>query len=66
MGFDYQRFEITLKEKVQLALNACVEKLTYENIAGFALCSDESAMSISVLWNKYEHFNGLLVMRTMI
>jgi hypothetical protein len=59
MNFDYKNFELELKEKTKIAFNACVEKLDIKDIAGFALYSDESAMTISASCNTYENLKRL-------
>ena len=59
MNFDYKNFEFELKEKTKIAFNACVEKIEIKDIAGFALYSDESAMTISASCNTYENLNRL-------
>lgn len=59
MNFDYKKFEFELKEKTKIAFNACAEKLDIKNIAGFALYSDNSAMTISASCNTYENLKRL-------
>jgi hypothetical protein len=59
MNFDYKNFKFLLKEKTEIAFNACVEKLSIENISGFALYSDNSAMTMSASCNTHENLKRL-------
>jgi len=59
MNFDYKKFENDLKAKTKATFIACTGKLDVKEIAGFALYSDNSAMTISVTCNTYEHLKEL-------
>jgi Domain of unknown function (DUF4303) len=59
MNFDYKTFEIELKEKTKNTFIGCTEKLNIKDISGFALYSDNSAMTISVSCNTYEHLKEM-------
>lgn len=55
MNFEYTSFELELKEKTKSTFIGCTEKLDVKDIVGFALYSDNSAMTMSVSCNTYEH-----------
>jgi hypothetical protein len=61
MNFDYKKFEIDLKDKTRSTFIACTGKLDVKEIAGFALYSDNSAMTISVTCNTYQHLKELQI-----
>jgi len=59
MEFDYSALKKDLKEKTKLTYLGILERLNKEEIAGFALYSDESAMSISVSCNTFQYLEEL-------
>ena len=60
MNFNYTNFEAELKKLTGETFNKCLQKLDAAQFSGFALYSDESAMSISVSCNTQEHLKEAL------
>lgn len=54
---DYNYFKITLKEKIKLIYKNYINQYDKDDLCGFALYSDNSAMSISITINTYEYLN---------
>lgn len=54
-NFDYTAFKALLKERTKSAYLKCSDAVGTGNLAGFALYSDECAMTISVSYNTYAH-----------
>lgn len=59
MSIDYRKFKDELKDKTRATFNGCVERLDVNNIAGFALYSDASAMTISASCNTFKHLTEM-------
>jgi hypothetical protein len=59
MNFDYNTFEIELKEKAKITFIGCKEKLNIKDISGFALYSDNSATTISVSCNTFAYLKEM-------
>lgn len=60
MDFDYLAFKKELKEKTKLTYLGIINRLNRGDIAGFALYSDESAITISVSCNTFQHLDELI------
>jgi len=59
MDFDIEKFKKNLKNKTKITFEKCLEKLSKDEICGFALYSDNSAMTISISLNTYSHLKAL-------
>ena len=55
MNFDYEGFKESLKNVTRSTYETALTKMPPEDLCGFALYSDESAMSISVTINSAPH-----------
>jgi Domain of unknown function (DUF4303) len=59
MSINYKEFKAELKDKTRATFVGCLDRLSVQEIAGFALYSDASAMTISVSCNTVKHLKEM-------
>lgn len=59
MDFDIEEFKKDLKRLTKDTFEKCKKKINLKEISGFGLYSDNSAMTISISLNTYEHLKEM-------